>query len=67
MNPPGFGPGWVRLKGRQGFRDPYGFIWKRDLLHKDHWDISDASGKKVREVRFDGSQLWPGAKNRNKR
>ena len=64
----GFGPGWVKLRGSQGFRDPDGHTWKLDRLHKDHWDVSDAKGDKVREVRFDGSQLWPGgAKNRNKK
>jgi hypothetical protein len=68
MNPPGFGPTWVKLKGDQGFRDPNGFIWKIDRLHKDHWDVSDRRGKKVREVLFNGSQLWPsGKKNRNKK
>jgi len=68
MNPPGYGPDWVKLRGAQGFRDPQGFIWTRDRLHKDHWDVKDASGQKVKEVRFDGPVLWPlGPKNRSKR
>jgi len=67
MNPPGFGPEWVKLKGAQGFRDPKGLLWKRDMLHKDHWDVIDANGKKVREVDFSGRQLWPkGPKNKGK-
>lgn len=68
MNPPGYGLGWVKLKGRQGFRDPDGLTWKRDMLHKDHWDVRDAQGNKIREVRFDGTQLWPsGPKNRKRK
>jgi len=68
MHPPGFGPDWVKLRGRQGFGDPAGFIWKRDMLHKDHWDVMDDKGNKVREVDFTGRQIWPaGPKNRSKR
>ena len=64
---PGQGPGWVKLKGSQGWKDSSGFVWNKDKLHKDHWDISDAKGNKVREVDFDGIQIWPeGPKNRNK-
>jgi hypothetical protein len=65
---PGQGSGWVKLRADQGWRDGAGFLWKKDKLHKDHWDISDAKGRKVREVGFDGIQIWPeGPKNRNKR
>jgi hypothetical protein len=36
-------------------------------LHKDHWDVSDTKGKKIKEIDFDGNQIWPGgAKNKNK-
>jgi hypothetical protein len=66
--PPDFGSGWIKLKGSQGFRDPDGNIWKKDKLHKDHWDISDGAGRKIREVDFFGKQIWPaGRKNRNKK
>ena len=35
--------------------------------HKDHWDVSDPKGKKVKEVDFDGRKIWPGGpKNKNK-
>jgi hypothetical protein len=68
MTPPGYGPGWVKLKWNQGYRDPDGLIWKRDMLHKDHWDVSDAQGNKVREVDFQGRQIWPGGpKNKGKK
>jgi hypothetical protein len=68
MNPPGYGPDWVKLRGAQGFQDPQGLIWTRDRLHKDHWDVKDARGKKIKEIRFDGTVLWPmGPKNRKKR
>jgi hypothetical protein len=60
--------GWTKLKGDQGWRDKDGNIWKKDMKHKDHWDISDKKGKKIREVDFDGNQIWPeGPKNKNKR
>ena len=68
ISQPGQGPGWVKLKGGQGWKDAKGHHWKKDKLHKDHWDISDAKGKKIREVDFNGVQIWPaGPKNRNKR
>ena len=31
----------TKLRGNQGWRDENGNIWKKDMLHKDHWDISD--------------------------
>lgn len=66
-DPPGNGRGWTRLKGDQGWRDSKGNIWKKDKLHKDHWDIFDRKGNKIREVDFDGNQIWPGGrKNKNK-
>lgn len=67
MNPPGFGAGWVKLRGAQGFRDPDGNIWKLDRLHKDHWDVTDAKRRKIREHRFDGTQLWPGGPKKRKK
>jgi hypothetical protein len=40
------------------------YKWKKDQLHKDHWDVTDRKGNKVKEVTFDGRQLWPnGPKN----
>lgn len=54
----------TKLKGGQGWRDEAGNIWKKDMLHKDHWDVSDRSGTKIKEVTFDGRELWPnGPKN----
>jgi hypothetical protein len=65
--PPGYGLHWVKLKGTQGFRDPHGLTWKIDRLHKDHWDVSNSGGKKIREIDFQGIQIWPGGpKNKNK-
>jgi hypothetical protein len=65
---PGIGPGWIKRKGTQGWRDDNGNIWKKDMLHKDHWDVSDANGNKIREIDFHGVQIWPaGPKNKNKR
>ncbi len=57
----------VKLRGDQGYRDSDGNLWKKDQLHKDHWDVSDRKGNKIREVDFDGRQIWPGGpKNKNK-
>jgi hypothetical protein len=65
---PGEGKGWIKLKGDQGWRDAHGYIWKKDKKHKDHWDVTDTKGNKIREVDFRGVQIWPeGPKNRNKR
>ena len=56
-----------KLKGNQGWRDKDGNIWKKDQLHKDHWDVSDPKGNKIREVDFHNNELWPnGPKNKNK-
>jgi RHS repeat-associated protein len=61
----GLPPDAVKLKKDQGYRDKDGNIWKKDKLHKDHWDVSDRKGRKIKEVRFDGTQLWPdGPKNK---
>ena len=58
---------FTKLRGDQGWRDPNGLTWKKDKLHKDHWDISDKKGNKVREVDFGGREIWPeGPKNKNK-
>jgi len=65
---PGQGLGWIKLKGNQGWKDSDGNIWKKDKLHKDHWDVSNPQGKKIREVDFFGRKIWPaGPKNRNKK
>lgn len=65
---PHVGPGWTKLKGDQGWRDKDGNAWKKDQLHKDHWDVSDGrTGRKIREVDFHGVEIWPaGPKNKNK-
>ena len=63
----GLPPDVVKLRGGQGYRDKQGNIWKKDKLHKDHWDISDRKGNKVKEVDFNGNKIWPdGPKNNNK-
>jgi RHS repeat-associated protein len=63
----GLPPGARKLRGGQGYRDKKGNIWKKDQLHKDHWDVMDRNGNKIREVTFDGRELWPnGPKNNNK-
>jgi Fe-S cluster biosynthesis and repair protein YggX len=65
---PGEGGDWVKLKGDQGWKDADGNIWKKDKLHKDHWDISNKKSTKIREVDFFGREIWPnGPKNTNKR
>jgi RHS repeat-associated protein len=65
--PPGHDKDWVKLRGSQGYRDPEGNIWKKDMLHRDHWDVSDRKGNKIKEVDFNGKQIWPGGpKNKNK-
>ncbi|PTX94219.1 RHS repeat-associated core domain-containing protein [Opitutus sp. ER46] len=64
---PGKGESWVKLKGNQGWRDADGNTWKKDQLHKDHWDVSDRKENKIREVDYKGNELWPnGPKNKNK-
>jgi RHS repeat-associated protein len=63
----GLPPDVTKLKGNQGYKDKAGNTWKKDTKHKDHWDVSDKKGNKVKEVTFDGKQLWPdGPKNKNK-
>jgi len=58
---------YTKLKGNQGWKDKDGNTWKKDQLHKDHWDISNKKGKKIKEVDFDGNEIWPnGPKNKNK-
>ena len=57
-----------KLKNNQGWRDKKQNIWKKDMKHKDHWDVIDPkTGKKIKEVDFDGNQIWPGGpKNKAK-
>jgi hypothetical protein len=57
---PGKGPGWIKLKHGQGWRDAGGNIWKKDKLHTDHWDVSDSKGRKIKEIDFNGNEIWPG-------
>ena len=58
-----------KLKGNQGWRDGKGNTWKKDMKHKDHWDvINPKTGKNIQEIDFNGHQIWPqGAKNKSKR
>jgi RHS repeat-associated protein len=57
----------TKLKNGQGYRESNGNIWKKDMKHKDHWDVSDSKGNKIKEVDFNGNQIWPnGSKNKNK-
>lgn len=64
---PGEGDGWTKLRGNQGWRDADGNGWQKDKKHKDHWDVSDRKGNKIREVDFKGRRIWPdGPKNKNK-
>lgn len=56
------------MRGNQGYKDKNGNFWKIDKLHKDHYDVSNSAGKKIKEVDFSGNIIWPnGAKNKNKR
>ena len=59
---------FTRLRGAQGWRHgKSGETWKWDQKHKDHWDVSNSKGQKIREVTRKGKQLWPkGPKNKNK-
>ena len=59
----------TKLRGGQGWRDKEGLIWKRDMKHKNHYDVTDPkTGKKVKEVDYNGKQIWPnGPKNKNKK
>jgi len=60
---------FTKQKNGQGYKEKKtGHTWKKDMLHKDHWDVSDSRGHKVKEVDFNGRQIWPdGPKNKNKR
>ena len=59
---------FTKLKNGQGWKDSDGNIWKKDMLHKDHYDISDSKGNKIKEVDFNGNEIWPnGPKNKNKK
>lgn len=43
----------IKQKGRQGWKDRQGNFWKKDMKHKDHWDVTDPkTGKKVKEIDF---------------
>ena len=56
-----------RLKNGQGFLDNKKRLWKKDTLHKNHWDVSSIKGKKLMEVDYKGRKIWPdGPKNKNK-
>ena len=58
---------FTKLKNGQGWRDKNGNVWKKDMLHKDHWDVSNKKGVKIKEIDFNGNQIWPGGpKNKNK-
>jgi hypothetical protein len=69
--PPGYSDEWKKIKSADGFLDPDGYKWAKDHRHKNripHWDVSDKKGNKIKEVDFDGKELWPhGPKNKNKK
>lgn len=69
--PPGYTDEWTKRRGRPGFVDQDGNIWTPDMKHRNHgphWDVSDPSGNKIKEVNDDGTQIWPdGPKNKNKK
>lgn len=56
---PGKSSSWIKLKGNQGWKDANGNFWKKDMKHKDHWDVSDRKGDKIKEIDFNGDTLWP--------
>ena len=59
---------FTKMRGDQGYKGRDGNLWKVDRLHKDHYDVSNSKGEKIREVDFFGNQIWPdGPKNKNKR
>lgn len=54
---------WFEMTPK-GYRE-WQKIGNKDKLHKDHWDVTDSKGNKIREVDFDGIELWPnGPKNK---
>jgi RHS repeat-associated protein len=58
---------FTRLKNGQWYLDEDWNIRKKDMLHKDHWDISNSKWKKIREIDFGWREIrpnWP--KNKNK-
>jgi len=59
---------FIKLKNWQWYKDENGLIWKKDMLHKDHWDISHPkTWDKVKEVDFFWNELWPNwPENKNK-
>ena len=59
----------TKLRGSQGWKDKKGNIWRKDMKHKDHWDVIDPkTGKKIKEIDFDGNRIWPqGPKNKSKK
>ena len=59
---------FTKMRGNQSWKDKKGNTWKKDKLHKDHWDISNSKGKKILEVDFEEREIWPnGPKNHNKK
>jgi hypothetical protein len=65
---PGQGKDWIKLRGSQGWKNiKDNTIWRKDKLHKDHWDVMNSKEQKVKEVDFNGIEIWPnGPKNKNK-
>ena len=58
---------FIKLKNGQGYKDKRKYM-EKDMKHKDHWDISDRKGKKIKEIDFKGNKIWPnGSKNKNKK
>ena len=57
--------GWK--KKNNSYIDEQGNVWTKDMKHKDHWDVSDAKGNRIREVDYKGNQISPnGPKNKNR-
>lgn len=45
-------------ENQEGILDAEGNLWCWDLMHRDHWDVIDRAGNRVRRVRPDG-RLFP--------
>ena len=56
----------IRVLKATSNKQESGNIWKRDRMHKDHYDMTDPkTGKKVKEVDYSGNKIWPnGSKNK---
>ena len=48
---------FTKMRGNQGFKDAAGHFWRVDRLHKDHYDVVNAKGEKIREIDFYGRRI----------